>query len=590
MMKTFSLMRFAARLAALASILSWLSLANAEIPADFLNGTDPAFDDLEMVKDFQRDFKGIWQQALQREEVDYQRMAAETVARAHIHGIPHLEELIPDLETILSAPKSHPAARFAAARALIVLDSRDSAEKLMDAGLNHGSDLRQLVEPTLAAWDYAPIREIWLKRFDEPQTYPRDLILALRGLGQVRDENALPIAKAIAADLLQPEHIRMEAAAAAGAIADSGLESDASDLARETRRNPFINQMCAISYLSRHTSEPAIQLLLELAEIKTSAVKAAALQRLNGINPELVVSLAEEAMRNKDPSVRKEGVYSYIHVPAPERIRPLARMLADVHPTIRQTVAEGLVQLASQPNLNEVVRSEAMIVLSGDRWQGQEQAAMIIGTLDHKPAAKRLVQLLDSSRPEVMIHTAWALRKLAVPETIPGIVDKIQRQTIERKQRTIPGVDEQVAHLFEACGLMHVMDAEPLMQKYIAKDRSMDSSRSAAIWALGHLYLETPENPVAKDLTSRVLDDDPQNPENPYIKEVSVVALARMQAKQHAGELRETIAGFNNPTALGLATHWAVKELTGEELPFPTPLRYPDGSWFLEPIDTVETR
>ena len=74
-----------------------------------------------------------------------------------------------------------------------------------------------------------------------------------------------------------------------------------------------------------------------------------------------------------------------------------------------------------------------------------QQAALLLGKLVHKPAANRLVELLDSPRPEVMIGSAWGLRKLAEPATIPGILDKIRRQTAERRTRPIPGIDEQVA-------------------------------------------------------------------------------------------------------------------------------------------------
>jgi hypothetical protein len=136
------------RLTPICCILLLISLAapvNAELTPDFLMEADPEFHALPPAKDFKRDFKGIWLLALERPEGDYQRLAAETVARAHEHGIPDLIELAPTLQRILTAPSSIPSARFAAARALIVLESRDSAALLLEVGLKYGADLRQLV-------------------------------------------------------------------------------------------------------------------------------------------------------------------------------------------------------------------------------------------------------------------------------------------------------------------------------------------------------------------------------------------------------------------------------------------------------------
>ena len=560
------------------------SAARAEIVPDFVAGTDPAFSDPERIKDFKRDFKGIWRQALLRPEADYQQKAAETVARAYRYGIPGMTDLIPDLETILTNDKSHPSARYSAANALIVLEAKSSAAKLMEASQKHGADLRQLVEPALAKWDYAPVRDVWIKRLDAKQTFPRDLILALRGLSTVDETAAVPAITKIATDILRPAHIRLEAARAAGLIASSGLESDAERSAHEARILPQVNRLCAAYLLAKHTSEPARRLFLEFAVDKDPSLAAFALNRLNELNPELVVPLAINSMKNADPKVREQGAICYLHLAQPDRLLPLAELLADDSPTVRQRVGEGFVRLDQDSKLSTVIRSESMRILSGERWQGQEQAALVLGTLNHQEAAPRLVQLLDSTRPEVMIHTAWALRKVADEETIPAIVDKIGRQTAERRLRPIEGVDEQVAHLFEACGRMKAKPAEPLMLAYVPKDRRMDISRSSAIWALGQLHEGTPNEKVSDALMGRFLDDDPQTPENPFIKQVSLVSLVKMKEVDRVPAIQKTVEKSTPASAVGLATRWALKELAGIEVSAPVPEALPDGEWFLEPL------
>lgn len=561
--------------------------AHAEITADFLMQTDPEFRPLDHVKDFKLDFKTIWRQALERPEADYQRLAAETVARAHLHGIPDLIELAPILKKLLASPSTHPTARFAAARALIMLESRESAPDLLKAGLSHGADLRQLVEPALATWNYGPAIDVWRMRVEAARVFPRDLVLALDGLGQVGDAQSLSTISKIALDVQRPAPIRLQAAETVGRIAESGLEPVAGQLSQDRRVSPLINRLCAVRILARHTSDAAKLILLELAGDTEPSVAAAAHGRLIEVDAEAVMPLVPAALTSSDPHVRTAGMNTYLKVPAPERIAPLAKLLDDDHPAVRQQVSEGLYRLTAIPELGGLIRSETMKMIASDRWQAQIEATLLLGMLEHQPAADRLIELLESDRPDVRIHAAWGLRKVAEPRTIPAIVEKIRQLTSERQRGVIPGVDEQVAHLFEACGRLQAKDAEPLMRQYVPRDvsRTLDFSRSAAIWALGRLHAGMLDEALADELLARALDESDKPPESLLVRQMAAVALARMKAPQYAQQLKNSIP--DNVPALPyiLAKRWAVQELTGEALPPPRPPRVPDGTWFLEPLD-----
>ena len=559
-----------------------------ELTADFLMDTDPEFPAPALAKRFTRDFQGLWLQALKKPEVDLQRMTAETVARAHLHGIPGLTALIPELETIFTANYSHPSARFAAARALIVLESRDSAAKLFEISQKQGSDLRQLVEPALAKWDFSPVRAVWMARLLSPKTELTETILAIHGLGQVRDPAAIPVLSSIFRDSLRSASLRIEAAQAAGTIMDAGLEGDARQLFASLTPSPVVNRLCAVRLLERHSSDEARQILVQLAQEFDPSFSADAMKRLNELDPELVTPLADTGMGHADQHLREQAAHSYFLRPSVERIQRLAILLGDPHPAIRQRVAAGLFELSQKPEFDETIRTSAMLVLNSDRWQGQSQGALLLGQLQHGAAADRCVTLLESNRPEVMIAVAWALRKLAEPRTAVAIVDKIRRQTAERKLRPIRGVDEQVGHLFEACGVMKIKEAEPLILGYVPKDLTMIRSRGGAIWALGQLHLGVPDDNLSNQLIGRYLDDQANYPEHPLIKQASVVAIARMDAKQQAEVLRKFLTPRPSPTPLGLATRWAARELTGEEFPEPEPDAYPQGVWFLEPLDVTK--
>lgn len=281
----------------------------AEIVPDFLMDTDPdcrprPSTDVSPMPDHVR----LWIEVLQRPETDYQRMAAESIALAHKKGVSDLDQAVPALETIVTAESSHHAARFAAARALIVINSRSSANKLLESSQMWGSDLKQLVEPALAEWDFQPIRPIWKERLEAVGQQPRrELLLAIRGVQRVRDTSVLPTLRQIVQDFVQPHDYRLAAAAAAGELAESGLEQDAEGLISEKRGVSVINRRCAVRLLRRHASEPARRSLIGLAGDDEPSLAAAALERLNEIDSNLVLPLAGAAMKNADANVRLQG-------------------------------------------------------------------------------------------------------------------------------------------------------------------------------------------------------------------------------------------------------------------------------------------
>ena len=570
----------------LAVFLGWAApVVVAGIEPDFLMDLDPELQIPQPVEDFNPAMATLWMAALERPEADMQRMAAETIARGHLYGIPDLTKAVPGLERILMADSSHPAARFAAARALIVLESRSSGGKLFEASQAFGADLQELVEPTLAVWKIPAAKDVWIERLKTPNIGQRDLLLAIRGLGSVREPSALDDLLSIASDMTRNTAVRLAAATAAGNIAETGLEQPADRLARNTQAPFFVNQLCAVRLLTRHSSESARQTLINLASHEEPVVVAAALQRLNEIDFALVLPKAESAMQSVDPRVRRQGATAMLRRPATSHIGPLSQLLADPHPGLRRDICEGLFQLCEQPELDELIRAAALQVLAGDRWQGQEQAALLLGSLEHPPAADRLVELLESPRAEARLASAWALRKVAVKQTIPALIDRAKRLTEQRSVKgDSPELDKEVAHLFEALGVMHAVDATPLLLEYVPRRRGWRLSRGAAIWAIGNLNEGTRDSELEERLSSRILDFEQQPSEDSLVKQMSAIALGRMQAVDQAPMMRQLAVSDAVDMRLELSLGWAVRELTGEELPPPDPSTVGQGNWFLEPL------
>jgi HEAT repeat protein len=570
----------------LTACLYWsTAVTDAGIEPDFLMDSDPELRIPEPIKDFNPAMASLWTAALERPETDMQRMAAETIARAHQYGIPGLIKTVPRLEQILMDDMSNPAARFAAAHALIVLESRDSEQKLFEASQLFGADLKELVEPAVAAWDCAAARTTWIERLKKPDTRPRELMLAIQGLGTVRETLALDDLLSIVEDMTRNPAVRLAAATSAGNIAESGLEQQADRLARMTRTPLFVNQLCAVRLLASHSGETARQSLIDLASHDEPVVAAAALRRLNEIDVSLVLPMAESVMKSPDPQVRLQGATAILQKPSAPLIEPLSQLLDDPNPELRRSVAEGLFRLSEQPELSDLIRSEALQVLTEDGWQGQEQAALLIGKLEYKAAANRLVELLKSPRDEVRISSAWALRKVAVQETVPAMLDHAEQRTEQRRAGSdSPELDQEIAHVFEALGVLQADEATPLLLTYVPKRTGWYLSRGAAIWAIGRLNAGTRNQEIESMLSARIRDFAPQPNETSLVKRMSAITLGRMQAVEQASMLRQFAVSEDVRIPLALALGWAVRELTGEELPSPDPLTIDQGDWFLEPL------
>lgn len=526
----------------------------------------------------------LWRDALKRPEAEMRRLAADAVAAAHREGYPGMAAAIPELLAVVTHADTPPAVRWTAALALITLNARDSADVLFQASRQHGAELRQLIEPALAEWDYAPVRAVWRQRLAAAQSDRRDLLLAVNGTGRARDREALNSLIELVRSPLRPADVRLAAARAAGAIADANLETTAQALAfRESAT--ILDRLCATALLTRHTSDAAKQHLTRLGRDSEPSIAHAALSILFSLDPALVLPLAEDALQSRDANVRLHGIAAYDALPTPPRLEALGRMLDDPHPGNRGRARDALFRWASKTEFSETVRNAATQALASDSWRSQEQAALLIGALAHKAAASRLLTLLESARPEVMTSSAWALRKLAIPETGPQLLDKAERQT-RKPSGDLLAVDQQLAHLFEGLTAINHRPAMPLMREYVPKFPIRgELSRSAAVWGLGHMLQGTPDEPLAELMMGRLKELGGMPPEYVLVQVMCAVSIARMKANSQIPAMKQHVGATVDHTPTEYATRWAIHSLTGELLPLAPRYEAFDTGWFLEPVD-----
>ncbi len=86
-------------------------------------------------------------------------------------------------------------------------------------------------------------------------------------------------------------------------------------------------------------------------------------------------------------------------------------------------MCDALLELSKDAALHDAVIDHGRQVLASDGWRGQEQAILLLATLDDKTIVDRLLSLLAATRREVHATAAWGLCALQVPATADSILE-----------------------------------------------------------------------------------------------------------------------------------------------------------------------
>ncbi|MGD9855879.1 MAG: HEAT repeat domain-containing protein [Planctomycetaceae bacterium] len=554
---------------------------------------DPELPEQPVVRSVPPRSKQLWIEALSGPEEDLWRETATAILRAHQQGFPELEDSAPHLLRVFAVCQ-HAGARLTIAAALIELDARQAAGPLFERAQGGGTDEAQIIEPALARWDHPPARDVWLRRLTDPAITRQRLLLAIDGLRTVKDLRAAPLLRNLAIDRSFAAGIRLPAARALSELQSDGLFDDAARLSADRSPRALVDRLVAVSLLSSHRGDEAEQLLRQLALDEQAAVAVIALRRLLEIDPELIHPLVETLLTNTDAGVRRLAAQSLADRPSVPVFETLGGLLNDPHPDVRRSVRQSLLELAARPEFDGVIRTKAMHVLAADDWRGQEQSAHLLGELDHKPAASRLVKLLYSDRAEVYVTAAWSLRKLAVRDVLPDMfafTRDVAEQYVDVQESSPPpnlsaGYDACLSHLFQAFGLMRYAEPEPILLAFIPRRYDLGPrSRGAAAWAVGFLHENDPQRELMLLLGYRVADaGEIPFPEPIELRANAAISLGRMNAVPALEALRH-VYGQNPPGhRVREACSWAIERITGEDLTDPEPKNLVPLTEFLQPL------
>jgi HEAT repeat protein len=570
-----------------------LSANGAETLSDIIDApmySDPPLPEPKRELLFPEKALPLWLKALARPEADMKRKAAAALVLAQSRGVKGLGVAVTPLLAELDRPEQPVMVRLAVAQALIALDARRSADSLFREAQASRGDMRELIEPALARWDHRPARVVWIDRLGKASTPRRDLVLAIKGLAAVGEEVAVGrLREMVRSDRLDGP-LRLEAARALGALRRERLEKDARDLAEDGSARGIVARLAAATLLRRHDSKEAIALLQKLTRDREPSVAALAVARLVEIDTKLLVEALDHLLASADPVLRGFAVEVLFRQSTDRHVRLLGDRLDDLHPDVRVKARRALHALAAKKELRAQVIAQGERLLGGESWRGQQQAAVLLTQLDHKPAAPRLVELVRSARPEVLVTAAWGLRKLAVRATLAPVTSYVRDQVA---RKPIPGrqglpryyLDHQLSQLNQFLGQQKHREADGLLRLFIGgKGQGVDESRAAAIWALGLFHEGKTDAALAAALEARLTDTGSIPPEDSRVRRMSALALGRMKAKETLPVLRRYCPS-RRPTVdmVSNACGWAIERITGERMPAPDTIRTVQRDWFLVP-------
>ena len=415
---------------------------------------NPRFDRVEPKKGLSKKLLPLWIEALDSPNVSLQRKAAESVVIAKLRGLGPLDSIHESLIGKLSENALDSNVRIAVAKAIVALELKNSAEEfLRQVKDNDDIRLNAVLQPALAKWKHVAAGDLWSGVLKSDSSRPLQRVWAIEGLTAIGDKSMLPRFKKWVSDAAIDYRVRTAAARSLGQLLESGRVEAAAKLKDSTK---VIDRVLAAEIL-RGAKEPGeLDLSLALAKDSDSAVCTIAWQHLvRSSNARKLDPLATFGTSHREPKVRLAATELLRLWSSEEACLQLGDLLSDLHPDVRNNARKILLAFSEKEELKPTVIKAASDRLSSN-WQGIQQALLILTELDHKPAAIRIVDLLDNRRAEVHITAGWALEQLSVPETLEPVFNYTEKKVVEIKSGGASEFGESefesITHLIQLLG------------------------------------------------------------------------------------------------------------------------------------------
>ena len=560
---------------------------------DYWMTSRPTLQEVRREVSFDAGLIPLWRKALQRPDAQLQRMTLETIRLAKQRGVPEIDEMIGDVMNASATTKNVDVVRAACA-AMIEFDARRFDRQLADLARQYGYPVGSIVEPALANWKSDRFKDDWMARIQSFDAGPTQLRFAINGLLACEATEAADGIRSLFQQSSDTFSVQVCAARALSKLSRNHALEIAEHLVQQDSASQPTQGLLILELIGQNDSSQAVSLLNDALQLPDTAIQSGALERLYRIDKALVDAKAETMSASQDVNVRRWCLSAMLAFPKGRRAAFVASFLNDPIPSLRRSVASGLIGWGEDEKLRDDVISATMSMLDHDAWRGCEQATVVLTRLNHGPAGERLVQLLDHPRPEVQIAAAWGLKELRLAQHLPEMLSHAESVFQMFRSRKLAaesrGAVEQLTHLLEAFGDQRYRPAESLLRAYLPKNHQYgESTRAAACWAIGRMLGEesssnggTSSKEVADLLQTRFLDIASEEPETNLFRQMCAVSFGNMNDRSRIPLLRKYAVDRDY---VGQACAWSLEKMTGEKsAPIP-PIVEKQDDWFLKPIE-----
>ena len=490
------------------------------------------------------------------------RLAEARLAFRHATD-PRLEgaaEALQQLQQQLSLPEPNRQLRLTQAAAALALATPEHADGLWQR-LHRQTDTRRLIEQQLIRWQRPQGVAEWRKRLVDPTAPWLDLRLAIEGigaLGEAQDQAALE--QLLRSDRL-PTALHVVIAGSLGQLVDQGLEQLAADvLASGVEQTDLL----AARLLAGHASDRARDMLLALLQSPHLPAQVAAYTALSEHHHQSAWEVAEEMLQRPDNNLRHLALSVLQRAEDSQSLRLQGTALYDANANVRNTAREHLLHKAASPALRRVVDTIISEAFASNHLPANQQAIYLSVALEDESRCRDLLPLLDSTDLDTSLIAGWGLQQLATSnDTLDSMLEFAQgvTQRLEQEQRVQFLEILRQSFLFEAFGKNRYQAAVPMLRIYVPKNghKMGDVARASAIWALGTTLQSSRDEPLARQLAQRMLDESISDPEDELVQFTSALALGWLGVPGSVGDLRRVVA--EPPAPLGLARNWSLEQL-----------------------------
>ena len=540
-----------------------------------------------------------WLDALASEDNEIRIDAVQTLRLAAQKNIPGLEVAIDPLIAVVADPETSKTIRYTAASVLTLLDA-SKAKEVFISGIKNGEyEMSVITESALVKWQAVELVDIWRGRVESPRSGTL-LRLAFNGLAALGSDEDRKLLVEFSRNSANSNSLRIDAAQSVAMYSEVPYLVEAAELSNGTMADLIVAANLASPIPVESSQAQALQVLKELCASSAYVAAGIAADALRQWNKPAVVELAHVLADHQNPRARNAYVSALREIVTVETLVTLGSYLDDVDPGIRVQVQKWLVEFAEQDALLPGVLEITESAVKAQSWRLQEQGLHLAVQLEQKHLTPVALNLLRSDRAEVLVTASWALRRLAVPETLPRILAYCQSRKNDFLKETLPRelqyeINEQFAHLYQMFGQMKYKPATPLLMQFTKKVEQLRFRiRASAGWALGKIWEDDLEGVSGlQDLfLTRLTDEAPIPPEDNLVKRMCAIGLARIgsgnEATIDALELyreQTTRQGVPSFSPLYTGSVWALNKLTGKTYPEPVTETFNEGPWLIQPFD-----